>query len=489
MIISKKDKFIFIKSRKTAGSSIQIALSRMCGDALIIGSVDNGKVDESNTAGRNRADVISKLDHPHTNIFKIGETVKDWKDYFTFTWVRNPFEIVVSRYLWDFKKAGQSDKTSVKGFRRWIVEYCKSRGACGQDFLHQYYSYDAKTIGVDFIGRYENLQDDFNTLCEKLGYEPVKLGWHKQSDRKLHYSFYYDDETIEIVKHRFAIDFKMLGYEFERVKTYDIVGTRRKQVLDIDNLHDDNINGATVIKTPSFIDIDDKYMMYFANHRGKHIRLATGNSFDKMIIHEGGTLQLDQTVCKTHIASPDIMVKEDSLLMYFHGDTDRDQRTFKATSTDGINFEANDFPMAHFYFRRFGKYAIAKKQNKCGIIYRLLNGRWMEYFELLPNMRHAYPQVDDNVLSLFYTLAGDIQEHIRICVINMDNWEVVNDYELMRPEKEWEGAELPKEASRFGAAVGRVNELRDPFVFTEGKNKYLFYSYAGESGIAYTKLK
>ena len=47
---------------------------------------------------------------------------------------------------------------------------------------------------------------------------------------------------------------------------------------------------------------------------------------------------------------------------------------------------------------------------------------------------------------------------------------------------------MPLEPSKAGPAQVRVRQLRDPAVFREGAKTYLFYSVAGESGIAIAEL-
>ena len=62
--------------------------------------------------------------------------------------------------------------------------------------------------------------------------------------------------------------------------------------------------------------------------------------------------------------------------------------------------------------------------------------------------------------------------------------------DVLRPERDWEGAKLPITASKAGAVKGRQHALRDPgiFVDTDGR-RYLLYSVAGESGLAIAELK
>ena len=69
---------------------------------------------------------------------------------------------------------------------------------------------------VNYILRFEHLEDMWNRMFEQIGQEPPKLPKKNISKHK-HYSEYYDDETRKFVGHLFKKDIEEFGYEFETI--------------------------------------------------------------------------------------------------------------------------------------------------------------------------------------------------------------------------------------------------------------------------------
>ena len=62
--------------------------------------------------------------------------------------------------------------------------------------------------------RFENLADDFRSVCATLGIPTVGLPQYNRSNRE-HYSKYYDDNLREFVRKRFALEIERFGYTFD----------------------------------------------------------------------------------------------------------------------------------------------------------------------------------------------------------------------------------------------------------------------------------
>ena len=277
-----------------------------------------------------------------------------------------------------------------------------------------------------------------------------------------------------------------------------------------------NINGASLIKVPDWIPNPlGRYYLYFAHHRGAFIRLAySDNLFGDWTVYQPGTLHLHQTPCLDHIASPDvhIMANSQQIRMYFHAAIapEKDtmshlktlypivghQRTFVATSIDGIHFTMeHDTVLGSSYFRVWQWRDMWYALGMPGVLYRSHDGGLT--FEIgkqifSDDFRHAAVSLDGDILSVYYSQAGDCPERILLSTIALsDDWQNLQaspPVDVLNPIEAWEGANEPLVPSERGLATQPVNQLRDPAIFEENNHRYLLYSFAGEQGIAITTL-
>lgn len=260
-----------------------------------------------------------------------------------------------------------------------------------------------------------------------------------------------------------------------------------------------NINGPSLIRVPEWVKEPlGRYYLYFAHHNGTFIRLAVADQLQgPWRIHEPGTLRLEETACIKHIASPDLHVDDarQELRMYFHGPvTEGGQKTFLATSRDGLHFTAADTVLGVSYFRVFHWDGAHYALTRSGDFGRSRDGD--SYFELgpviFPDLRHSALKLDGNTLSVFYSNVGDTPERILLATVELTSdwreWRASEAVTVLAPELPYEGSDLPLEPSRMGLARQRVRQLRDPAIYREGGQTYLLYSVAGESGIAIAEL-
>jgi hypothetical protein len=264
-----------------------------------------------------------------------------------------------------------------------------------------------------------------------------------------------------------------------------------------------NINGPSLIRVPSWApDRLGTFYLYFAHHKGTGIRLAHADAIHGPYrIHPGGVLPLDRTPCHDHVASPDVHVDDErqEIRMYFHGMAGSSQRTFMATSSDGLRFVSQKKPLGPFYFRVFfhggSWYAIAKHRNRSGVLLRSKDPftRFRQVRAILPDMRHAAVHVEKDTLLIFFSRIGDDPESILLSRMELRGpprkWRPADPVLIVRPVLPYEGASLPRRASRSGPAFTPLHQVRDPAVFQERGQLHLLYSVAGEQGIAIARLR
>jgi hypothetical protein len=296
-----------------------------------------------------------------------------------------------------------------------------------------------------------------------------------------------------------------------------------------------NIQGPSLIRVPEWIDDPlGRYYLYFADHKGRYIRLAFADRLTgPWMIHPPGSLRLEQSgflvapprvspeqlaqfearwkaggvamshdllseITTPHIASPDVHVDHPGrrIVMYFHGLDDVGTQVSRvATSKNGIDFVAEPQVLGRSYMRAFRHDGMTYVLAMPGQFYRSADG--FDGFEpgptlFNPRMRHSAVLKRGGELWVFWTQVGDIPERILLSRIALSgdwrDWRDSAPVEVLRPERSWEGADAPLVPSVRSTAYGQVNQLRDPAIFAEDGRLFLLYAVAGESGIAIAEL-
>jgi hypothetical protein len=226
MIISHKHKFIFIKTHKTASTSIEIALSSICGAQDVITQLSPqsirekyGLVEKQNTnVALNRYSYLEffnalitrkkKKFHQHMTCKEVKKSVSKsvWNSYYKFSIERNPFDRMVSLYYWrDADKKYSS-----------ILQFLKGVNFNNTDSFNKY-TIDGK-VAVDKVYQYEDLDYFLADFSKKIGLEkPLKLpNYHAKSDtRKVNdYKQILDHESREFIEKRFKRVIDLFGYHY-----------------------------------------------------------------------------------------------------------------------------------------------------------------------------------------------------------------------------------------------------------------------------------
>jgi hypothetical protein len=137
------------------------------------------------------------------------------EDYFKFAIVRNPFDWVISWYFYRKTRLNKNNTKNIS-FKEWLAdENSSAYNTKGIGLTLSQYDIITcnKNIKIDFIGKFENLQKDFNIICDKIGIPQQQLPHINRSKHK-HYTEYYDDETREIVAEKYAKDIEYFRYKF-----------------------------------------------------------------------------------------------------------------------------------------------------------------------------------------------------------------------------------------------------------------------------------
>jgi hypothetical protein len=210
-MICRKRKILYIHIPRTGGQSIE--------HILFPSYSFNDEENRDILYGWN--DKIGWLNHLTCQEIKGDNYIPDdeFKNYFKFAFVRNPWERLVSEYAWKFPgnfslfRQYCSDILEER-YDRWATGY-RDPLAFRQHLREQYkYIYDNQgRLLIDFLGRYENLAVDFFEICKLRSLRCSKLPLYNRSKHK-YYTFYYDKVTREIAGRIYREDIKIFNYQF-----------------------------------------------------------------------------------------------------------------------------------------------------------------------------------------------------------------------------------------------------------------------------------
>lgn len=136
------------------------------------------------------------------------------EDYFKFAFVRNPFQALYSSWA---RHLETKNYPYTDTFREYLILVSRKKIARVHTRWTQwdYLSYDGE-IAMDFVGRFENLQDDWAHITKTIGLEGLelpKLNQNEEKDTSL-YREAYTPRMRKFVENRYRKDLEVFGYEF-----------------------------------------------------------------------------------------------------------------------------------------------------------------------------------------------------------------------------------------------------------------------------------
>ncbi len=181
--------FIFIHINKTAGSSIGKAI---------------GLPNKNHRTAKTIIKIVGK---------------ESWEKSYKFTFIRNPWDKVLSHYQFRVKTNQTNLRDNPISFAEWVkCTYGDNKNSFYYDKpgmfrpQNEWLLNDRDKIDIDMIGRFENLNADFAIIANKIGCNPMLP--HINKTKKVDYREFYNSETRAIVAKWFQKDIDLFGYKF-----------------------------------------------------------------------------------------------------------------------------------------------------------------------------------------------------------------------------------------------------------------------------------
>ncbi len=201
-MISEKYQFVLVHIPKTAGNALQ---------SILLNYSEDSRVIRGGKDGFHRFGLVSPFGTRKHSTLSDYLAVLGPSAFWSktrFACIRNPWDWAISFYFSPHKGRTNWNRDE---FIRVLDDI---RPMAGYLRLPDDPPGVVPATNVDFLIRFERLQQDFDKVCDVLGIGRHVIPVRNRADR-LSYPKYYDDELIRIVGRRFAEDISLFGYSFE----------------------------------------------------------------------------------------------------------------------------------------------------------------------------------------------------------------------------------------------------------------------------------
>lgn len=250
MIVSHRNRFVFIHCRKVAGSAMKVALTRHLGPRdIVIGSLN----EIIGSGQKMPPGLLPVLKRPEMRVAALGARVlgkswpeakniavkwyysrrlgpnpphppaataaaflgEYWDSYRKVCFTRNPFERVASDYNW--RKRMLRRRFTFEDFIGALENPSASGGVVHDNAVTNWdmMAIDGRLV-ADYVGRYERLEEDFSDMVASLGFPETPLGREKATvaSNRSTYGALYTPALRARVEALFAPELEAFGYDF-----------------------------------------------------------------------------------------------------------------------------------------------------------------------------------------------------------------------------------------------------------------------------------
>lgn len=201
MIISFHHQFIFVAIPKTASHSFRVALRPY----LHKNDWEQCSLFEEKAFP---IESLARQKHGHFSYEQVQPFLPSgvWDNFFNFCTVRNPYDRFVSHFFFRYRNSIKFRQDPLK-----VMKEVMQNPPAPFKPQHEYVSCDSGGLMVDYVARLENLQEDFDYICNKLVLPKICLK-HINPAKHPPFGAALDEELVEFVKEYYAKDFELFEY-------------------------------------------------------------------------------------------------------------------------------------------------------------------------------------------------------------------------------------------------------------------------------------
>ena len=217
IVISIQKNFLFIHVPKTAGNSIQHILKDYSEDSIVTTARRQDGIERFGV----RNDKYHTTKHSPLSQYRKVLEPELYDQLFKFATIRNPWERMISRYFSPHRRVKAWSREDFAQFidavpplSHYVLIEPDCQKPAQKTESSAILSRRRLNQDIDFLMRFEKLDEDFWQVCNRLDIRYTALPVRNKSTRE-HYSYYYDEELRERVRQKFLEEIEFGQYEFE----------------------------------------------------------------------------------------------------------------------------------------------------------------------------------------------------------------------------------------------------------------------------------